>query len=142
MEKLYKIYVFNPNMKNKSLYIIIFIVLVLLVFFLVFENSNTKENLTNQEIKNIINPEIDNYCTTLNNTAYLPSNQGHYCPTCNNISESLYTISNSSSGYNVSVKINLIYHWRNDMPGYNVLNYNLDNQGNILNTSIPNMGCK
>jgi|WetSurMetagenome_2_1015567.scaffolds.fasta_scaffold540722_1 hypothetical protein len=150
-------------MKNRPYTWILVLILVIVVAAFAYHLSailNEKKeiphegNYSSQEIINIIKPEIDKYCKTLNDNAIHSG-----CPTCtsyvndknesyvyvNNLSEDTsnihsYTIQNDGSSYNVEMKLHLIYG-RNDRPGSALLTFKIDENGTIISKDLPVKGC-
>jgi hypothetical protein len=119
------------------------------------EIPNNEGNFSSQAILNIILPEINDYCKTLNDNAIHSS-----CPTCthfvndknetyvyvNNISEddsyetNKYTIENEGTNYIVNMKLHLIYG-RNDRPGEVTLYFEINSNGKIVDKNLPVKAC-
>lgn len=148
-------------MKKRVYSIIAIIILAIIIcipaYYIIKDSTpdNPEGEFSNQEILNIILPEINNYCETLDNNVIHSA-----CPTCtsykneanesyiyvNDINEEeidrvhKYTIEKDGENYLVDVKMHLIYG-RNDRPGEVILEFELDKNGNIIDMTLPFKGC-
>jgi len=143
---------FMMNKKNKkwffsSLIIFIIIIAILLIIFI----PKCQQKLTNEEILNIVQPEIDNYCSLLNSQVILSS-----CPTCQisggfeyieeeeylekNLKYNVYTFNYEKGFYLISMSLKVIYG-RNDRPGFTTAEFKLDKQGNLIESNIQEKDC-
>lgn len=138
------------NKKNwvwVSLSIFILIIIVLLIIFV----PKCNKELSSEEILNIIQPEIDNYCSVL------ASNVLHSaCPTCQNQNNlkyvplpellqegstvNVYSFVKENKIYETSLILKVIYG-RNNRPGFATGEFKIDKKGNLIESNIQELGC-
>lgn len=124
-------------MKNKTLLtlsiLVIFIAIGVLYFF--------DQNLSQEDIKNIVLEETSKYCNYLEEKATYSA-----CETCrgnqnyvlvkefsetSNLSQSEYTLTNLKDGSKIEVKMNSIFGF-NTRTGSDGFSFTIDKKGNII----------
>jgi len=130
-------------MKKSLTIIIIIVILTLSITFYFLKNNSSQKIISQEELIEIIQPEIDSYCETLETKAsdiYQQDTNPH-CPTCSH-NDPEYEILQTDNGYSITAKIYLIYHWRNDQSEENTATFIIDNNKEIIEANIPKKECK
>ena len=144
-------------MKKVSLLIVGIITLLIIFggFYFYRPSYNYSNELTNEKILNIIKPQINSYCDNLESKV-----TNSACPTCmfyypedkdrsyvyvSDFSEGnsdfhKYKVERTTEGYLITLQMHLIYG-RNDRPGNQIISFNLDKNGQILNSDTPVLEC-
>ena len=122
---------------KKVLVFILVITISLVILSSIIINKQHTNYLSDSQLTEIVKQEVSSYCDNLSSVATSRNQAGDFCPraTCKN--EPVFNTSKTDIGYNVKATTELIYHWRNDMPGSNTLTFILDNKGNIISKDIP-----
>lgn len=141
-------------MKRRLIAGLIIIIGLVAAYFIFFSTKlNYTEELSSEEILEIIKPQIQTYCQELDNKAIYS-----HCLICastysgdlehlnylevKNFSEGQrerykYIIEDSGKFYTISTQIHKIAG-RNDRPaGYSNLIFEIDKKGNLINSNIP-----
>jgi hypothetical protein len=136
-------------MKRKKIWVPLVLINLLIILIVIF--IQPKPKISEENLKNIIFPQIENFCSNLESKAVLMS-----CPSCMyyptgimNDSTSYfrnkslnYQFSKTLGGeYNVTVKVNIIYG-ANDRKGEQTLEFILNKNGEIINSNFHEEICK
>ena len=137
-------------MKKTFITILICIILLGVVFaILTYSNKDLLVNngLSDQEIVSIIKPEVDSYCNILESNATTSS-----CPTCRIDGYSRegapttyswplqYAVQKLPNGFRIDAKIPLILGY-NTRTRTQIVSFELDNEGSIINKDMPIAEC-
>ncbi len=134
-------------MKKTVIWIIIILALTIIVgifFYKNYSNTVTENEMPLERLIEIVKPKINVYCDNLESVASTKYNSGDdkYCPTCRNVNDTKYYLYREGESYKLNTTINLIFHWRNDMPGQTTATFLIDKEGKITKDNIKESFCK
>ena len=108
--------------------------LLLLSLLLVFISGCSTSGFTDEEIKEIVQPEIDIYCGELEG---LPATT--FCPRCHE-NEQVYDIVKQGDNYLVKSDLRIIYG-SNTHDAYRAMEFIVDKDGNVISSNIEESSC-
>lgn len=141
--------------KKDKLMMILFLSLAMIMIVVIYFYFSTKQTqLSSDKILQIINPDVNSYCSNLQNAVI---NSG--CPACmyyysgykinyilvQNLTEGSsndyrYTLETKNNNYLVTIKIPTIYG-ANDKTGSATISFEIDKNGDIINKNASLVYC-
>ena len=137
-------------MKKSILYLSLFFISLLVISGCFKEEIN---ELSNEDLLNIIKPEIDIYCDTLDSEATYsgcPACKGWELDTFQEVSElpeissavnyNEYTMDKVDGDYILNINLNIFYGW-NTHTGHSNLSFVIDKESNIIDKYLQEKEC-